>query len=59
MENSIKLLGSKNFNNICKDLEDNLFKAVREQLIKNKVEVKEEELGEMVNDLLRAVYYQE
>ena len=51
MENSINKLGSKNFTN--------LFITVRAQLIKNGVEVKEEELGEMVNDILRAVYFQE
>ena len=59
MENSINKLGSKNFTNICTDLEDNLFITVRAQLIKNGVEVKEEDLGEMVNDILRAVYFQE
>jgi|TARA_B110000259_G_scaffold2259_1_gene2679 NTP pyrophosphatase (non-canonical NTP hydrolase) len=59
MENSIKKLGNQNFNNICKELEDNLFQTVRNQLIKNNLEVIEEEIGEMVNDVLRAVYYQE
>jgi hypothetical protein len=59
MENSIKKLGNQNFNNICTELEDNLFQTVRNQLIKNNLEVIEEELGEMVNDVLRAVYYQE
>ena len=59
MENSIKKLGNQNFNNICTELEDNLFQTVRNQLIKNNLEVIEEEIGEMVNDVLRAVYYQE
>ena len=59
MENSVKKLGKENFNNICGEVEDNLWEMVREQLIKNKEEVKEEELGEMVNDILRTVYFQD
>jgi len=59
MENSIKKLGNQNFNNICTELEDNLFQTVRNQLMENNLEVIEEEIGEMVNDVLRAVYYQE
>ena len=59
MENSIKKLGKEGFNNICGQVEDNLWKMVREQLIKNKEEVKEEELGEMVSDILRVVYLED
>jgi len=59
MENTIKKLGQENFNNLCKDLEDLLFRKVKQQLIKNNLEVIEEEQGEMVNDLLRMVYFGE
>ena len=61
MESTIKKLTEKTYNEICVDIEDRLFDTIREELIKNGnwKDVGEDNLGEMVNDILRALYFGE
>jgi hypothetical protein len=61
MENTIKKLTEETFNKICINTEDALFNTIREELIKNGnwEDVGEDNLGEMVNDVLRRMYFDE
>jgi hypothetical protein len=59
MENTIEKLTEETFNEIVVDVEDHLFDTIREELIKNGnwLSVGEDNLGEMVNDVLRRLYF--
>ncbi len=61
MKNLLNYLKTDEINKIEIHVEDLLFNELRETLIKNGnwKNVGEENLGELVNDMLRKIYFQE
>ena len=61
MKNLLNYLKTEEINKIEIHVEDLLFNELRETLIKNGnwKNVGEENLGELVNDMLRKIYFQE
>jgi len=60
---TIEKLGTKNYlkilENLSDEVETKLFNEFRNIISERGLEVEEEDLGEMVNDVLRTAYFQE
>ena len=63
MNKTIKTIGQKNYYNILSSLSDEiqdlLYKQIRLEVERLDIPVNEEDLGEIVNDVLRTSYFQE
>ena len=63
MNQTIKSIGKKNYLNILESLSDELhdllYKQVRLEIERLDIPVNEEDLGEIVNDVLRTSYFME
>ncbi len=63
MNKTIKAIGRKNYFNLLgslsDDVQDLLYKQVRLEIQRLDLPVNEEDLGEIVNDVLRTSYFQE